>query len=280
VVLSKDGVPVVLHDIHLDAVSDVAKRFTDRRRQDGRYYAIDFTLAEIKQLKVTERFDPKDGKPVFENRFPMWESAFEIPTLEEELQLIQGLNRSTGKDAGIYPEIKRPAWHREQGQDISRIVLEVLRRYGYRAKTDRFYLQCFDFEEVKRIRRELGYRGNLIQLIGTSGSGESSTDYDRLMTSAGLEEAAKVADGIGPALQHVVTGTSKASFKVTDLVSRAHKLKLQVHAYTFRADALPAYADSLDELFHLFFARAHVDGAFTDYPDQGVAFVRLLSREP
>jgi glycerophosphoryl diester phosphodiesterase len=209
----------------------------------------------------------------------MWQAAFEIPTLEEELQLIQGLNRSTGKQTGVYPEIKKPAWHREQGQDISRSVLEVLRRYGYRAKTDRFYLQCFDFDEVKRIRHELGYRGNLIQLIGTRDSGESSTDYDRLVTVAGLQEVAKVADGIGPALPHVVTGASKASLRFTDLVGRAHKLKLQVHAYTFRADALPPYADSIEELFHLFFAQAHVDGVFTDHPDQGVAFVRLLAGE-
>ena len=71
VVLTKDAVPVVLHDIHIDAISDVAKRFPDRKREDGRYYAIDFTLAEIKQLKVTERFDPKNGQPIFEGRFPL-----------------------------------------------------------------------------------------------------------------------------------------------------------------------------------------------------------------
>ena len=64
-VLSKDGVPMVLHDIHIDTVSDVAKRFPDRRRADGRYYALDFTVAELKQLAVSERFDPKTGAAVF-----------------------------------------------------------------------------------------------------------------------------------------------------------------------------------------------------------------------
>ena len=34
-VLSKDDVPVVLHDIYLDTVSDVAKKFPDRKRADG-----------------------------------------------------------------------------------------------------------------------------------------------------------------------------------------------------------------------------------------------------
>ena len=36
VVLSRDGVPIVLHDIHLDATTDVAERFPGRARQDGR----------------------------------------------------------------------------------------------------------------------------------------------------------------------------------------------------------------------------------------------------
>ncbi|MBI2947132.1 MAG: glycerophosphodiester phosphodiesterase [Verrucomicrobia bacterium] len=280
IVLTKDAVPVVLHDIHLETVSDVAKRFPDRIRKDGRYYAIDFTLSEIKQLKVTERFDPKDGQPVFAGRFPIWQASFEIPTFEEELQLIQGLNKSTGKDAGIYPEIKKPAWHRQQGQDISRIVVEMLSRYGYKTKTDRVYLQCFDFEEVKRIRNELGYRGKLVQLIAANGSGESSTDYRSLMTREGLQAVAKVADGIGPALQHVVIGPNNNTVKFTDLVSTARKLRLEVHAHTLRADALPAYAKSLEELLHIFFVQAGVDGVFTDHPDQGVAFVRFLSRDP
>lgn len=280
VVLTKDAVAVVLHDIHLDTVSDVAKRFPDRKRKDGRYYAIDFTLAEIKQLKVTERFDPKDGKPVFEGRFPMWQASFEIPTFEEELQLIQGLNQSTGKDAGIYPEIKNPAWHKQQGQDISRVVLAMLARYGYKTKTDKFYLQCFDFEEVKRIRNELGYQGKLVQLIGDIASGQSSARSTWLKSREGLEAVAKVADGIGPALPLVVTDASNSALKFTDLVNMAHKLRLVVHPYTFRADALPAYAKSLDELFHIFFVQAGVDGVFTDQPDQGVAFVRFLSREP
>ncbi|VEA71225.1 Glycerophosphoryl diester phosphodiesterase precursor [Serratia rubidaea] len=44
--MTKDDELVVLHDHYLDRVTDVAKRFPDRARKDGRYYAIDFTLAE------------------------------------------------------------------------------------------------------------------------------------------------------------------------------------------------------------------------------------------
>lgn len=57
VVMTKDDQLVVLHDHYLDRVTDVAERFPNRARADGRYYAIDFTLAEIKTLRVTEGFD-------------------------------------------------------------------------------------------------------------------------------------------------------------------------------------------------------------------------------
>ena len=50
IVLSKDDQPIVLHDIYLQAVTNVAEVFPGRARTDGKYYAIDFDLAEIKRL--------------------------------------------------------------------------------------------------------------------------------------------------------------------------------------------------------------------------------------
>lgn len=273
VVLSKDNVPVVLHDVQIDTVSDVATRFPDRKRDNGRYYALDFTVAELKQLQMTERFDYRTGKQVFADRFPKGQSSFSIVTLEEELQFIQGLNKSTGRTVGIYPEIKSPSWHRQQGRDISPIVLEMLARHGYRTKTDPVFVQCFDYNEVKRIRQELGYQGRLIMLLGDK-KGADNTDFAYLKTPAGLAELAKVADGIGPALQAVATGTSKATVKITDLVRDAHAVKLAVHPYTARADELPAYASSLEDVLDVFYRQAGVDGLFTDFPDRAAAFLR------
>jgi glycerophosphoryl diester phosphodiesterase len=127
IVLTKDDAPVVMHDIQLETISDVAERFPARKRTDEHYYALDFTLVEIKQLHANERINPKTGRAVYPNRFPPGRSSFQIPTLEEELQLIQGLNKTRGRVAGIYPEIKQPGWHRKQGHDVSRIVLPILR---------------------------------------------------------------------------------------------------------------------------------------------------------
>ncbi len=122
VVMTRDDQLIVLHDHYLDRVTDVAQQFPSRHREDGRYYAIDFTLAEIKQLHFTEGFHLEGKKQVqnYPGRFPMNRSDFRIHTLAEELAFIQGLNHSTGKNIGIYTEIKSPWFHRKEGKDISK----------------------------------------------------------------------------------------------------------------------------------------------------------------
>lgn len=267
-VLSKDGIPIVIHDIHVDTVTDVADRFPDRKRADGRYYVLDFTADELKQLRVTERFNARTGERVFPKRFPEHQSFFQLSTFEEELQLIQGLNRSTGRVAGIYPEIKQPKWHRAQGHDISRAVLTILARYGYSIKTDRCFLQCFELPEVRRLRNELGWRGHLVMLIESKSRGDDGTDHDFLCTSAGLQEVAKVADGIGPAIGRMVTWpTATGAPKITSLATMARAEKLAIHPYTVRVDDLPKNCPSSDALHSVLFKELRVDGVFTDFPD-------------
>jgi glycerophosphoryl diester phosphodiesterase len=226
---------------------------------------------------VTERFDHRTGKPVFPARFPQWQGSFQIATFEEDLQFIQGLNRTTGRAAGIYPEIKSPAWHREQGKDLSRSVMNLLERYGYRSKADKVFLQCFDYQEVKRLRNELGYQGRLIQLLADPKSSQAGTDFAFLTSRAGLEELAKVADGIGPSLGQVISGKRDGRFTFTDLVKTAHEFKLLVHPYTIRTDDLPVGVSSGEELFRVCLIEAGADGVFTDQPDRGVAFLRSLA---
>jgi glycerophosphoryl diester phosphodiesterase len=260
VVLSKDGVPVVFHDPHIDTTTDVAKKFPGRQRADGRFYALDFTVAELKQLNASERFNPKTGKAVFPRRFPVGVGSFQVVTLEEEIQFIQNLNRSTGRNVGIYPELKAPAWHRKEGRDLAAAVLPILRKYGYDTKESSCYVQCFEYAEIKRLRGELGWQGKLVMLMG-------AVDSNPLLTDAGLTELAKVVDGIGPPISSYVTGKTTAERKVTDLAARARKVGLKSHPYTLRADELPKCVTSVDELVKALFAEAKVDGVFTDFPD-------------
>ncbi len=263
VVLSKDDVPIVIHDIHLETVTDVAQKFPKRKRNDEKYYVIDFTFEELKQLNVSERFDPATNKAVFPNRFPVFTATFKLHSLQEEIELIQGLNKSTGKNMGIYPEIKEPEFHQKEGKDISKIVLEVLNDFGYKTKKDNCILQCFDATALKRIRNEFKSELFLVQLM------EFGEDEK-------IEEISKYADGIGPWYQQIIKGKDKSGkWQISDLVSNAHKFNLKVHAYTFRADQLNDF-ETFEELLQVALYEAKVDGIFTDFPDKAVAFINKM----
>ncbi|NIY76844.1 glycerophosphodiester phosphodiesterase [Thalassospira sp. HF15] len=279
VVLSKDGVPVILHDIHIDTTTDVTNKFPDRKREDGRYYAIDFTLAELKTLNVTERFKADSGKQVYADRFPGEFGIFKIPTLEEEIKLIQGLNHSTGRDVGIYPEIKDPSFHHDEGQDITKTVITVMEKWGYNNPDSNAFVQCFDWTETKRIREELNYQGKLVQLLGENRWGPpAGTDYDYLKSEDGILEMARVVDGIGPWLPQVIEGLSENGTAImTPTLIAAQRAQLKVHPYTLRADQLPKWAGDMKIALKAIFDDAGIDGIFTDFPDQ---VVQYLARNP
>ena len=275
VVMTKDGRAVVLHDIHIDTVTDVGSKFPNRARKDGRYYAIDFTLEELQTLKVHERMDLDKRAAVYPQRFPLGSSHFKIHTLEEEIEMIQGLNESMKRSVGIYTEIKKPHWHRQEGSDISQRVIDILHGYGYRDKESKCYLQCFDAAELERIRNELKCKLKLVQLLAENSWEESLSDYDWLKTSEGLEKVASYADGLGPWIGQIVTGRDeKGDLKMSSLVRDAQAFGLEVHPYTFRKDDLPIWANDFDDLLRLFLFEIGVDGVFTDFPDHAVKLLR------
>jgi len=265
VVATGDDELVVLHDIHLDRVTDVATVYPERARPDGRWYVRDFSLAELRGLRVTERVG-EDGQAVYPGRFPVRSGEFRIHTLAEELAFVAELNRSLGRTAGVYPEIKRPAWHRAEGIDLSAGVLSVLDAFGYTQPGDPVRVQCFDAAEVRRLREELGCRLPLVQLIGDNAWGESPTDYDALRKPEALADVARVADAIGPWLEHCYTREDGKPV-AGPLVADAHAVGLDVHPYTVRADSLPPGFSTHDELVAFCADTLGVDGLFTDFPD-------------
>ncbi|MBT8052280.1 MAG: glycerophosphodiester phosphodiesterase [Xanthomonadales bacterium] len=267
VVLTRDNVLIVLHDLYLDAVSDVADRFAGRERNDGHYYAIDFSLEEIRTLRVHERQKP-GGEPGFPDRFPHKDALFHIPTLEEEIKLIQGLNRSRKKNTGIYIEPKAPAWHLQEGRDIMAEVLTVLGKFGYRSRRDKAILQSFDFELLRNCRNELKTDLKLVQLIGENSWQESTAEFNYLRTEAGLQSVAEFADGIGPWLMQLVDVEKDGNVEITALASLAHSAGLFVHGYTLRADQLPVAAGGMRHALDLLVNEVRLDGVFTDHPDQ------------
>ena len=274
-VATRDDRLVVLHDIHVDRVTDVADRYPGRARDDGRYYARDFDLAELRALEVTERLDA-DGNAVYPGRFPVGAGAgFRIHTLEDELELVRGLNRTTGLGTGIYPEIKRPAWHHDEGIDMAAGLIEILAEFGYTSPDDPVFVQCFDLAETRRIREDLGSRLRLVQLIGDNAWGESDTDYEAVRTPDGLADVAGFADGIGPWVNQLYELEGVDGKPVsTGLVRAAHDAGLLVHPFTFRADDLPAGFATLEQALDYFVAELAIDGLFTDFPDRASQYVR------
>lgn len=290
-VMTKDNKVVVIHDHFLDQLSDVAKQYPNRARKDGRYYVMDFTLDEIKGLNMTENFTTKNGeeKLVYEGRFPLWKSSFKIHTLQEELEFIQGLEKTTGKRIGIYPEIKAPWLHHQEGKDIAKETLKILKSYGYTSKEDPIYFQVFDFNELKRVKNELmpemGMNLKLVQLVAYTDWNETmeknkkgewvNYNYDWMFTPEGTKEISKYADGIGPAWYMLINEkeSKKGNVKLTPLVEYIGQNNLELHPYTVRKDALPDYVNNIDEMFDVIFNKTNSTGVFTDFPDLGVKYL-------
>ena len=266
VVASRDDELIVSHDIHLDRVSNVADVFPTRARADGRFYIRDFDLAELRELRIWERFG-EDGRRIYPDRYPARHGDFRIHSLREELQLIERLNRVNGTSTGVYPEVKRPAWHREEGVDISPALLDMLSELGYQDERSPVYVQCFDTAEVIRLREELGCKLRIVQLIGENEWGESDTDYDALWTDAGLAGVAEVADGIGPWIGALYE-PGAAGPTSNGRAERAVELGLEVHPFTYRSDDLPEGFDDFDALIRFSRDELGITGLFTDFPDR------------
>ncbi|MEO0438391.1 MAG: glycerophosphodiester phosphodiesterase, partial [Pseudomonadota bacterium] len=269
VVLSKDGVAIVLHDVHLESTTNVAAMFPGRLRDDGHYYAIDFSLEEIKQLRAHERRNP-DGTAVFPTRFPLGNGLSQVPTLAEEIQLIDGLNLTRDHSAGLYIELKGFAFHKAEGQDLAATVLRVLDDAGWADRKESVYLQSFEPEALRYLKHRLGTELPLIQLIGENEWAEDGgVDFDAMRTASGMVTVAEYAQGIGPWIMHLYLGKDPAGgYRISDLTERAHELGLLVHPFTLRADQLPPGIENFDELHRVLFDTIGVDGAFTDFPDQ------------
>jgi len=279
VVMTKDDQLIVLHDVTLDRTTDVATRFPGRAREDGRHYVVDFTLDEIRSLQVREGVRNSTQQAIYPQRFPVGKSRFTVNTLAEEIEFIQGLNRSTGKDIGIYPEVKSPAFHRQEGKDVSTALVAMLKEYGYTSKQDKVFIQTFEFDELKIIHDDVlpsaGVSLRLVQLVG------NEDVYDWMFNAEGMAELSRYADGLGPEKGLIISYQTPAGMvEPTNLVELAHANGMEVHPYTFRLDQgqVPGYAESFEEMLDLFYFGAGVDGLFTDFPDRAVHF--LESRTP
>lgn len=243
VVMTKDGVLVCAHDLTAEAVTDAASVFPGRARVDGKWYFADLTLAEVKQLSKRGRADRQPPGGTFD--------GYNVPTLEEMIQLVQELNRRTGRRVGIIPEPKSPAFHREAGLPIEPALVATLAKRGYTdAGADRggATIQCFDLDALRTIRFELGCRLPLAYTVGNT------------LDPAKLEQAASFVQVIGPN-RELIEPKPGAAAPAMDVLAFARTHGLAVYPWTFGDES---------EATHRFFHTHGVDAVFIDFPDVGV----------
>ena len=284
-VVTKDLHLVARHENELSDTTDVAAReeFEHLRREkmiDGQrvagWFAEDFTLAELRTLRVRERVGnirPDNAR---------YNGLYQIPTLAEIVQLLRIKEDETGRRIGLYPELKHPTFLLEaEGIDMVDLLLRDLRDLDI-APDDKIYIQCFEVGTLRRLDRRSEYR--LVQLIHPEGGpvDEPEMRYADMVTPSGLEEIAAYADGIGPGLTYIIDA---ATMQPTGLVADAHAAGLKVHPWTLRKEngflptALqgPGGPDA-DGQYEALWRAAIASGADGFFTDNTREFIELLGR--
>ncbi|MEL6383120.1 MAG: glycerophosphodiester phosphodiesterase family protein [Cyanobacteria bacterium J06626_18] len=197
ILLDADGNPIVKQDSTLTTNVADLPQFADRvtvKELDGAlvggWFAEDFTLAEIKgDIRAVQSRDFRSDE---------FDGLFEIPTLEEVIELVNELSPVVGKEIGIYPETKHPTFFDEQGLSLEEPLVQTLVDTGFTDR-DRIFIQSFEIANLIELRSLLEEAGipdiPLVQLFGdtegsfiNAGGGGFSVPFD-LVANADLSEA-------------------------------------------------------------------------------------------
>ena len=264
----------------MDAVTNVREIFPNRSHSNDLNYVIDFTLAEIRQLNVNERVNTLNGAQVYPLRFPSQSNvSFHLPTLNETIELILGLNYATNHRRELLIEIKKPEYHTEHNKSISSVVLATLDAYNLTRPTDPIIIQTFHIEELMNIRQNLGSQLRLNALMTTNDLNESSSNYDYYRSEQGIRNLSNIVQALAPNYVLVVTNYSNENLRsITNLTKWAHQYNLSVYPYTFRKDSFPG--NSFEEMVEYFWHNVGVDGFITDHPDIVLELLQKQSSAP
>lgn len=303
-VSTKDGVLIARHENDITGTTDVSDRpeFAKRKTTktiDGTeitgWFTEDFTLAEIKTLKAKERI------PELRPGSAQFDGLYEVPTLQEVIDLAKRKSIETGRVIGIYPETKHPTYFDSIDLSLEEPLAKVLRQNNLDDADDPVFIQSFETANLKQLNKLVNVP--LVQLFDEADaqpydfvvSGDSRT-YGDLTSPKELAKIAEYADGIGPFKRLIIPSESvdengdgkpddvngdgqlseadrRLAAEPTSLIDDAHAAGLLVHPYTFRNESFFLainYANNPEAEYEQFY-RLGVDGLFSDNPD--TAFV-------
>ncbi len=243
---SGDGVLFTRHDAWLSRSTDVDAHaeYAERRAAgiDGRedWWSDQFSADELRGLHAVQPFAQRD--PSHNGRHP-------ILDFEDVLDLAAAAGRP------VYPELKHPSWFAERGIDVVELLVSVLDRRGIRGLDAPAWVQCFEFEALRRVSRALGLRVFPLARFDLAAP--------RAALDLVVEATAEFAAGIAVDKRLLLLPDAAA------WVDRQHDAGREVHAWTFRDDVLAAQFAHPEEELVLAFALG-VDAVFCDFPATGV----------
>lgn len=277
-VSTKDGILIARHENDITETTNIADKsefahckttkIIDGKQLTG-WFAEDFNLAEIKTLRAKERL-------AFRNHF--YDGHFEIPTLQEIINLVKQKSLETGKIIGIYPETKHPTYFKSINLALEEPLVDILHKNGYISSSAPIFIQSLEVENLQQLKKITDLP--LIQLLDDKKmqpydflvKGESRT-YGDLTTLKELTKIAEYADGIGAYKRLIVPIDVDKHLNSTSLIQDAHAVNLKVHAWTFRNEEqylASVYQGNPQTEYEQFF-KLGIDGVFSDFPDCAVS---------
>jgi len=215
------------------------------------------------------------AKQAFADRDQSHNGKFEIPTLQQVIDLAKAESARTGRTIGIYPETKHPIFHAAIGLPLEDRLLDQLKAAGWTEKSSPVIIQSFETANLKYLRGKTQLR--LVQLVDADDvdkdggivlaapfdkpydfavTGDKRTFKD-LVTAEGLKEIRTYADGVGPWKPYILAGKQvigedgkpkdlngdgkideqdRVLITPTNVVKDAHAAGLFVHTWTFRSE--------------------------------------------
>ena len=242
VVLTKDHVPVILHDLdltHTTTVSEFPELPTDVNLVE---------LSQLRALRVNERYPEGRSESAKQSgRFP-------IPTLAEVLANRRFDNRH------LIIELKHGKHQLEIGLDVVGALKSELEKCNWQERGMQITVECFEFGILREAKSQIGSGITYVFLSAPDMLPAGRTNLDDDL----LDEIAQNFEGLSVAIPMLWEH---------QLVERAKSRSLVLFAYTARIETAP---EPVETWFRKL-ASSGVDGLFADQPDVLIKTVASLS---